>query len=143
MNLRSLKNKFLSPHYDNEALLLLRLGFGGTMLLNHGWDKLTNFGSLSRSFPDPLGLGTFIGSTGGHVLSLALCVFAEVVCAAAIVIGYQTRLAAAVLAFTMGVAFFVIHAPDPFNKKELAFVYMIAFVAIYCLGPGKHKFKKF
>lgn len=40
--------------------------------------------------------------------------------------------------FTMGIAFFVIHANDAFAMKELALVYLIVFILMYISGPGKY-----
>ena len=39
--------------------------------------------------------------------------------------------------FTMCVAFFIVHGNDPFAVKELAFVYLVVFVLMYIIGPGK------
>jgi putative oxidoreductase len=111
------------------ALLLLRVGFAGTMALSHGFGKLMGFSEISLRFPDPIGLGSTV--------SLALAVFSEFFCAIALVFGFFSRFAAFNLAFTMGVAFFVVHGQDAFNKKELAFVYLIAFLALLISGPGK------
>jgi len=41
------------------------------------------------------------------------------------------------MVFTMAVAFFVIHGNDPFATKELAFVYLVVFILMYIIGPGK------
>ena len=35
------------------------------------------------------------------------------------------------------VAFFIVHGNDPFAVKELAFVYLVVFVLMYIIGPGK------
>jgi putative oxidoreductase len=37
----------------------------------------------------------------------------------------------------MSVAFFIVHGQDPFNKKELAFAYLLSYLAIFFVGPGK------
>src|SRR6266508_2746741 len=84
-----------SPLTD-AALLALRLWFGLTILLNHGWDKLAHFSEKSSQFPALLGLG----STG----SLTLSVFAEVFCAALLVLSLVTRFAALGLCINMTVA---------------------------------------
>jgi putative oxidoreductase len=110
------------------GLLLLRAGVGLSMLLGHGWSKLQNFSSLSGSFPDPIGLGSTLG--------LILAIGAEVGCAILIVLGLLTRIAALPLAFTMLVAGLIVHAQDPWQKKELAFVYLAAFLALALTGPG-------
>ena len=80
-------------------------------------------------FADPIGIG--MGS------SLALTVFAEVLCAFLIMIGLGTRLATIPLIITMLVAVFVIHWADPFGDKEMALLYLIPYLAILFLGPGK------
>ncbi|MDZ4662819.1 MAG: DoxX family protein [Pseudomonadota bacterium] len=112
------------------GLLFLRLSFGGTMLAGHGLTKLMGFAEKAPGFPDPLHIGSS--------LSLGLAIFAEFFCAIAVVIGFQTRYTIWPLIATMGVAFFNIHAQDPFMKKELALVYLFGFVAILLLGPGKY-----
>ncbi len=114
---------------QNLALLVLRLGFGGTMMLAHGWSKLQTFNENSATFPDPLGVGS--------VVSLILTVFSEFFCALLVCVGLGTRFAASVLAFTMVVAFFKIHADDPFMKKELAWMYLMGFLPLIAFGSGR------
>ncbi len=111
------------------GLLTLRLGAGLTML-SHGWGKLTNFSKMSGSFPDPLGLGS-------STMSLALATFAEFGCSILIVLGLATRLAAIPLVTTMAVAFFIIHADDPWQVKEMAFVYLVVFGSLAIIGAGR------
>jgi putative oxidoreductase len=113
---------------NNLGLLVLRLGLGGFMFFGHGWDKLMNFSVKSSQFPDLLG----IGSTG----SLALATFAEFFCSLALILGLGTRLSAIPLIVTMFVAAFVAHADDPFQRKELALLYMSGFTAVFFLGAG-------
>lgn len=112
------------------GLLILRVGFGGTMLLSHGLGKLMAFSEHSASFPDPIGVGP--------TASMALAVFAEAVCAALVVLGIGTRLAAVPLIVTMAVAALVIHAADPWQKKEMAILYGTVFVALFFTGGGKY-----
>ncbi|UCF66926.1 MAG: DoxX family protein [Acidobacteriota bacterium] len=126
---RSLFDSGRDGAWRDLGLLLLRLGFAGSMLLNHGWGKLVNFGNLSAKFPDPLGVGS--------AASLVLAIFGEVICAVAVVFGFLGRWAAIPMAITMAVAFFIVHAADPFREKELALVYLLAFVALALAGPGR------
>lgn len=112
---------------NNLGLLLLRLTAGGFML-THGWPKLANFSSRASQFPDPLGVGS--------ELSLALAVFAEFFCALLLVLGLFTRAALTQLIATMAVAGFIVHAADPFQRKELAFVYLGMFLCLFLTGPG-------
>ena len=80
-------------------------------------------------FGDPIGIG--------EVASKILAVIGEAICPLLIIIGLKTRLAAIPAIITMAVAAFVVHGADPFQKKELALLYLVGFVAIALLGPGK------
>ena len=114
----------------NLGLLLLRLGFGGTMLFAHGWSKLGKYAVLAASFPDPMGLGS--------EATLVLAIFAEVFCSALLMIGLGTRLAVIPLIITMLVAGFIVHAADPFAKQELAFLYLLPFIFLFLAGAGRY-----
>lgn len=114
--------------FTDLGLLLLRLVFGGFMV-THGWGKLTNFSAYSEKFLSLFGMSP--------AFCLALAIFAEFGCALLLVAGALTRLATLPLIFTMGVAAFVAHGADPFQKKELALAYLGAYVAILLLGPGR------
>jgi putative oxidoreductase len=54
----------------------------------------------------------------------------------AIAAGLLTRLAALSVLFTMGVAFFLAHAADPFSVKELAMLYGVCAGTLVLTGPG-------
>lgn len=112
------------------GLLILRLGAGGLMLFGHGIKKATKYATLSETFSDPLGIGA--------VHSLNLAIFAEVLCAAMVMLGFATRVAAINVAITMCVAAFVVHANDPWPKAELALAYLMPFVALALTGAGRY-----
>lgn len=114
--------------FISVILLIVRVVFG-VMLMNHGIDKWANYQELLAVFPDPLGIGS--------PLSLGLAIFGELACSMAFIIGFLYRLAMIPMIFTMCVAFFIVHADDPFAVKELAFVYLVVFVLMYIVGPGK------
>jgi putative oxidoreductase len=121
----------LTPRQHDIATLLLRLVFGGFMLYSHGWPKLQRlFGDDPIKFADPFGIGA--------TASLSLTVFAEFLCAALILVGLKTRLATVPLIITMLVAAFVIHASDPFGDKEMALIYLVGYIVIFLLGPGRY-----
>jgi putative oxidoreductase len=113
------------------ALLLMRIIFGGSMALAHGLPKLTNFSEYAERFGNPL---VVLGPT----LSLSAAIGAELFCALAVAFGVLTRWAALPVVFTMIVAAFIVHADDPFQKKELALLYAAGFGAIALLGAGKY-----
>ena len=116
------------------GLLLLRLIFGGTMLVAHGWQKFSKFSEYVGEFPDPLGIG--------RKASLMGAVGAEFFCAALIIVGFLTRIATIPLFFTMLVAFFIVHGGDPFKAKEPALLYGAAFLILFFTGPGAYSVDK-
>jgi putative oxidoreductase len=118
------------------ALLTLRVGTGLMMLLAHGWTKFKSFDKMKESFPIPK--TWILESWMNHTTSLAAAIFAEVVCSFLIVIGLATRPAAAVLAFTMTIAAFVVLRDAPFDKKELALFYLLAAVVLMISGAGRY-----
>ena len=38
----------------------------------------------------------------------------------------------------MFVAAFIVHFDDPFKNKELAILYLVGFLIIFLMGPGKY-----
>lgn len=118
----------LKSNYNDLALLLTRIGFGGLMLINHGIPKLDKLNGPIE-FADPIGVGA--------TASLILCLIGEFLAPVLIIIGLKTKLAAIPAVITMGVAAFIVHGADPLAKKEMALLYFIAFVAIFLAGPGK------
>lgn len=115
----------------DSGLLVLRVWLGLSMLALHGWGKFADYAAKAGKFPDPLGVGS--------AASLQLAIFAEVVCAVLLAVGLASRLSSALLAFTMGVAFFAVHggALSGDGSGELAFIYMAGFIALCLTGPGR------
>jgi len=111
------------------ALLWLRLAAAALLVFGHGWPKLSRFTELAARFSDPLHIG--------HAGSLALVVFAEVLCAIFVALGLLTRLAVIPILIFLAVAVFLQHAHDPWSRKELALIYAVPFVAVLIAGPGR------
>ena len=122
-------NKTLTTHGPALAALLLRVGFGGFMAINHGWPKLMGFAAHSAKFASFLPLPS--------PLSLSLTIFGELVCSPLIVVGLWTRAAAVPAFFTMLVAAFGAHRDDITGDGEHALLFALAFAAIALLGPGR------
>ena len=119
---------FMSRFHSNLALFILRVCLGAFMLLAHGLPKINNF--PSASFPDPLGLGSTI--------SMSLAIFAEAMCSLLLILGLWTRYAVIPLIFTMLVAVLIVHAGDPFGKKELGLMYLLGYIVVFLAGPGSY-----
>ena len=111
------------------GLLVLRLVAGCGLAIGHGAGKLPRMMSGSFEVADPLGFGA--------APSLVLATLAELVCALAVAAGLFTRWAAIPPAVTMAVAVLIVHADDPWSKKELAALYFAAFAALALAGGGR------
>lgn len=113
----------------DEALLLLRLGFG-LMMIVHGWAKVSGFSEMSSGFPDPLGFGS-------HA-SLSLAIVAEFVCSILVVGGVVMRLALVPLIINMLTVVFVVFANAPWKAKELGATYLVVYLVLFVAGPGRY-----
>lgn len=111
------------------GLLILRLSTG-LMLAWHGLDKALHFAEKKEAFPDPLGIG--------HTPSLLSAIGSELGCGLLIAVGLATRIAVIPAIFTMVVAAFVVHAGDPWAKKELAVLYGLTMAPLIFTGAGQY-----
>tara|TARA_R110000868_G_scaffold107939_1_gene295008 strand:- start:238 stop:615 length:378 start_codon:yes stop_codon:yes gene_type:complete len=119
--------------FNEIGLLLLRV-VPSVMMITHGFPKFQNLIGGEIKFGDPIGIGS--------APSLFLAVVGELVCPILIILGFKTRWAALPSAITMAVAAFIAHGADPFQKKELALLYLTFFVVIILVGPGKYSIDK-
>ena len=97
----------------------------------HGWDKLMKFNEMAKDFAILPGVPPTV--------SLGLAVFAELVCAVLLAVGFLTRFAALNLVVTMGVAFFMAHGGklSGDGSGEMAFIYLAGYTALLFTGAGK------
>lgn len=126
--------RIFNTNYNHQSLdfavLLLRVAIA-IFMLTHGLSKLNPvLGGAPIQFGDPVGLG--------EKLSFFLAVFAEVGCSVLLLLGLATRLALIPLIVTMVIAVFVIHAPDAFQVKELAWHYLVVYVFLLFSGAGRY-----
>ena len=128
----SLLSRLLKPSARGNVdagLLALRLGVGLTLAFGHGFPKLLSFEKFLRNvtkhgFPLPevmAPLAMLSELAGGMLLAL----------------GLVTRPAALFVVATMFGAAFVVHASDPFSKKELALAYALGAAVVFVAGPGR------
>lgn len=117
------------PRRIDAALLLLRLWFGLVLAFGHGWGKVTNLSGFTESvtklgmpMPALLAVAAAASEFGGGLLLAA---------------GLLTRVAAIFVTTTMLVAAFVVHANEPFMKKEFALAYAFAAVTLLIAGAGR------
>ncbi|MBD3658566.1 DoxX family protein [Marinobacter sp.] len=125
---------------DNADLgkLIIRLTLGGLMLF-HGIAKLLNGigfieGELaSHGLPTVLAYGVYVGELIGPLM---------------VVLGYQTRIGALLIAFNMLVAIALVHGHQLMSlggnggwALELQGFFLFTAIAVLFLGPGKYKLK--
>ncbi len=124
--------KLLSTKYSagafSTAMLVLRLGVGILMLM-HGYNKLMKFSTMKNEFMNFMGIGS--------TMSLALVVFAEFFCSIFLILGLFTRLATIPLIIATCVMVFMVHNGDVFGKGETATLYLISYIVILLVGPGR------
>ncbi|MFK7814034.1 MAG: DoxX family protein [Maribacter sp.] len=111
------------------GLALLRIA-SSAFMITHGFPKFQKLIAGNFEFGDPIGIGA--------TPTLFLAVLAEFVCPILIIVGFKTRWAAILPAITMLVAAGMVHLSDPFGKKEKALLFLVIFVTIILLGPGKY-----
>ena len=126
--MRALYSSKYSAGAVNTALLILRVGLG-SLILKHGYDKLSHFNTMQDKFMSFLHMGSTV--------SLVLVIFAEFFCAILLILGLFTRLACVPLIIDLCVAFFIIKNGEFFGKGEVEALYLVGFVAILFAGPGR------
>jgi len=123
---------------SNSGKLILRLMVGGMMFLHgiaklsHGIDFIKNT-VVANGLPELMAYGVYIG---------------EVLAPLLLIIGFKSRFAAAVIAFDMIVAIYLVHMNDIFNVTamgawmiETPMFYLLGSVCIILLGSGKYAAK--
>lgn len=125
--------RLFSVSYSNGAfnfsMLLLRLAFGGIMLINHGMPKLMKFATLQHGFYNFMGIGS--------KFSLMLAIFAEVFCALFLILGLLTRISVIPLLILIGVILFGVDKGKSLLASETAVLYGIGYLVILFCGPGR------
>jgi putative oxidoreductase len=117
----------------NLGLAFLRVS-SAALIMTHGIPKFQKLLAGDLEFGDPLGIG--------GAPSLFLAIIGEFICPILVIIGFKTRWAAVPTAFTMGIAAFIVHGADPLGVKEKALLFLVLFVTIILLGPGKYSIDK-
>jgi putative oxidoreductase len=116
-------------HNPDLGLLIFRLFIGLTMAFSHGLGKL----------PPPEQLVTGVAAIGFPMpFFFAWCAaLSEFLGGILIALGLFTRYAALFLGFTMAVAGLIVHSADPFQVKELAFLFLASAVLLVFSGAGR------
>jgi putative oxidoreductase len=110
------------------GLFILRVFAGLSLLMAHGLGKL----------PPSAGFVKGVQDLGFPAEAAWLSTFAETVGALALTTGFMTRPAALLIAINLSVAGFLRHAPDPYARKELPFLFLAVAVMFVLVGAGRY-----
>ena len=118
------------------GLLALRIFIGARIIYGSfdniiSWDKMMEFAIFlkANNFVTP-------------VFCAVLSVYAQFICACLILIGYKTRLAAAILVFNFIVAIIGVHLKDSIEGMTPALAMLFISIALLFLGGGKWAVEK-
>ena len=127
-----LYNYLFPQHFRGKGVSFLILAirvFFGVLFFIHGVDKMMNFSQLSENYPSVLGFGSY--------MTLMVTVFCEFCCSLFLIAGLLLRIMVLPMIAAMGVAFFDIH-DALFPEGELSLIYLVVFVVLYIVGPGRY-----
>lgn len=119
----------IRPIALDALLFAARWIFGGYMAMEHGLKKFYKWDTIQHDFANPLGIPDY--------WSAALTIWAEFYCCILLVLGLFTRFSALTNAICMLVAAVVVHAGDPMDERESAFLYFAGFILLLYTGGGR------
>lgn len=121
-------------HQPDLGMFVLRVFAGGAMAYAHGLGKIPPSeglinGVTALGFPVP-------------VIFAWSAALAELIGGGLIALGLYTRISSLFLGFTMAVAAFGAHAADPFQKQEMALLYLAVCIFFMLAGAGNWSLDK-
>ncbi len=132
---------FLSSFSPDAGKLILRITVGGLMLF-HGVAKIMHPASLDF-------ISGMLTANGLPVVLTYAVYIGEVLAPLMVIVGYQARIGALLIAINMLFALFLAHTGDLFSLTEhggsaieLQLFYLLSAVAVVFLGSGRLAFKQ-
>ncbi|MBA3270424.1 MAG: DoxX family protein [Acidobacteria bacterium] len=117
----------LNSAIGNFGLLALRLFAGLSLAYAHGWAKV----------PPPAGFIQMVQSMGMPGEMAYLTMVTEFVGGMLLAAGLATRPVALAMTANMAVAGFIGHRTDPYQRAELAFLFLAVAFMFMCMGAGR------
>ena len=103
------RNSF-SGNFYSFVILNFR-SFCGLMMLPYGYGKIVNYDRYAADFfGNPICIG--------NIPSLWLTIFAQTICPIMLIVGFQTRLAASILAFNMLIKLSILHQSYKYGMRR-------------------------
>lgn len=122
------------PTHDRSgalALLFMRVAAALLLLQVHGLPKLLHWQNELQHIEDPFGLGA--------TPTLALAVFAEVLCPILLILGVFARLACLPVIAVLLVALVFVHPQWTLEEGQFAWWMLILFAGLAIAGPGSYR----
>lgn len=122
------------PNQDRSvalALLFMRVAAALLLLQVHGLPKLLHWHSELQHIEDPFGLGA--------TPTLALAVFAEVLCPLLLILGVFARLACLPVIAVLLVALLFVHPQWSLEEGQFAWWMLVLFGGLAIAGPGRYR----
>ncbi|MFV3415111.1 DoxX family protein [Pseudomonas nitroreducens] len=113
------------------ALLFMRVSAALLLLQVHGLPKLLHWQSELKHIEDPFGFGA--------APTLALAVFAEVLCPLLLILGVFARLACLPVIAVLLVALLFVHPQWSLEEGQFAWWMLILFAGLALAGPGRYR----
>ncbi|MEP9319667.1 DoxX family protein [Pseudomonas sp. LABIM340] len=113
------------------ALLFMRVSAAVLLLQVHGLPKLLHWQNELQHIEDPFGLGA--------TPTLALAVFAEVLCPILLILGVFARLACLPVIAVLLVALLFVHPQWSLEEGQFAWWMLILFAGLAIAGPGGYR----
>ena len=127
-------NKLLFQRFPDIGLLILRIGVGSMLFLNHGFDKIIGgpekWAGVGQTGMGSLGIDIFPAFFG------FMAAFSESVGSILILLGLFFQPAAFFLFCTMAVGV-LFHITSGIGSPELAMAYGLISLTLFFAGPGK------
>jgi putative oxidoreductase len=125
-----------APSYIDSGLLVLRVFTALSLFIKHGIEKVFTFQQMSGHFSDPWHIGS--------VPTLVIAMIADGIFSVFIMLGLATRYCCIYVWSVIFVAWSFRHEFSYLGKGtvgdhgELIILYLIAFTAIFLMGPGRY-----
>jgi putative oxidoreductase len=117
----------LNSAIGDFGLLMLRVFAGLSVAYAHGWGKV----------PPSAGFTKSVVSLGFPAEMAYLTMLTEFLGGIALAAGFATRPVALAMVMNFAVAGFMAHAADPYQNKELPFLFLAVAAMFLCVGAGR------
>lgn len=131
-----MKLPFLSAEskHTDCGLLVMRIVFGITLFIKHGYEKVTEFPRMSHEFPNLFHLG--------EPATLTIALVSDGICSLLLVLGFGTRYAALIGFLNILVAWIWVHHFSFFGPRgdhgEIIVLFLGGLLGFMLTGPGKY-----